>query len=142
VSRQVWAFWDFLPTAAEIAGAQAPTGIDGISMLPAILGKPQKQHEYLYWEFHEGGFKQAVRVGNWKGVRLDPAQPVEMYDLATDIGEQNNVADKHPDVVARIEAILKTARTDSAEFPIRPAGAKPAAKGQAKKTKAAPKAKP
>jgi len=142
VSRQVWAFWDFLPTAAEIGGAPAPAGIDGISMLPAILGKPQKQHEYLYWEFHEGGFKQAVRMGNWKAVRLDPKLPIELYDLETDIGEQNNVADKHPDVVAKIDAILKTARTDSAEFPVRPAGAKQAAKGQTKKTKAAPKAKP
>jgi arylsulfatase A-like enzyme len=138
-SSQVWAFWDFPPTAAEIAGAQAPAGIDGISMLPAILGKPQKNHECLYWEFHEGGFKQAIRMGDWKAVRLDPKLPIELYDLKSDIGEQNNVADKHPDVVAKIEAILKTARTDSAEFPIRPAGAKQAGKAQGKKAKATKK---
>jgi len=124
LSDQVWAFWDFPPTAAEIAGAQTPAGIDGISVLPAILGKAQNNHDYLYWEFHEGGFKQAVRMGNWKGVRLDPKQPIELYDLKTDIGEKNNVAEKHPEIVAQIEDVLKTARTDSKEFPIRPAGAR------------------
>ena len=69
VSNQVWAFWDFLPTAAEIAGVKPPTGIDGISMLPALLGKEQKSHDYLYWEFHERGFQQAIRMGDWKAVR-------------------------------------------------------------------------
>jgi len=136
VSNQVWAFWDFLPTAAEIAGAHAPAGIDGISMLPAILGKPQKSHEFLYWEFHEGGFKQGVRMGDWKAVRLAPGQPLELYDLKTDIGEKNNVAGEHPDVVARIEEYLKTARTDSMEFPIR-VGEKAGVKRTGKKGKAA-----
>jgi arylsulfatase A-like enzyme len=118
VSDQVWAFWDFLPTAAEIAGASPPAGIDGISMLPALLGRPQKNHEYVYWEFHERGFKQAVRMGDWKAVRFGINGPIELYDLKTDIGERNNIAAEHPDVVAKIEAILKTVRTDSKEFPI------------------------
>ncbi|MBN1420474.1 MAG: arylsulfatase [Planctomycetes bacterium] len=125
-SDQVWAFWDFPPTAAELAGAKAPAGIDGISMVPALLERPQRNHEYLYWEFHEGGFKQAVRMGDWKAVRLGTARPIELYDLAADIGERTNVAKEHPDVVARIEAILRAARTDSPDFPIRER--KPAAK--------------
>src|SRR5689334_5703815 len=66
---QTWAFWDFLPTAAELAGAQPPARIDGISILPALLGQSQRRHEYFYWEFHERGFTQAVRMGDWKGVR-------------------------------------------------------------------------
>jgi arylsulfatase A-like enzyme len=119
VSDQIWAFWDFLPTAAELAGLPPPTGIDGISMAPALLGKPQKSHEYLYWEFHERGFHRAVRMGDWKGVRLGTKLPLELYNLKEDIGEENNVAAKYPKVVAEVERIMKEARTDSAEFPIR-----------------------
>jgi arylsulfatase A-like enzyme len=119
-SDQVWAFWDFLPTAAELAGAKTPPGLDGISAVPTLLGKgQQKQHEFLYWEFHEGGFKQAVRTGDWKAVRERPGGPLELYDLKTDLGEEHDVAAAHPDVVARIEAYLRTARTDSADVPIR-----------------------
>lgn len=119
VSDQVWAFWDFLPTAAELAGVPPPAGIDGISMLPALLGRPQKSHEYLYWEFHERGFHQAVRWGDWKGVRFGRKAPLELYDLKTDLGEKNNVAAQHRDIVAKIEQLLARARTDSQEFPIR-----------------------
>jgi arylsulfatase A-like enzyme len=119
VSDQVWAFWDLLPTLAEAADLPVPSGLDGISMLPAWLGKPQRNHEYLYWEFHEGGFKQAVRMGDWKGVRPAPGKPLELYDLRTDVGETRNVAAQHPDVVARMEKILAGARTESAEFPVR-----------------------
>jgi arylsulfatase A-like enzyme len=119
VSDQVWAFWDFLPTAADLAGATSPTNIDGLSMLPAILGQPQtKQHEYLYFEFHEGGFKQAIRTGDWKAVRVNPKQPIELYDLKTDVGESKNVAADHPDLVKKAAEIFKSARTDSKEFPI------------------------
>jgi arylsulfatase A len=113
VSDQVWAHWDFLPTAAELAGAKTPAGIDGLSMLNALLGKKQKQHEYLYWEFYERGFDQALRMGDWKAVRNGADSPLELYDLKTDLKEQNNVAAKHPDVTARIEAYLKAARTES-----------------------------
>jgi len=119
VSDQVWAFWDFLPTAAAIAGVRPPPAIDGISMLPALLAKPQKSHDDLYWEFHERGFKQAVRMGDWKAIRFGIEGPIELYDLKTEIGEQHNIAAAHPNVVARIEAILKTARTESKDFPIR-----------------------
>jgi arylsulfatase A-like enzyme len=119
VSDQVWSFWDFLPTAAELAGAPAPTGIDGISMAPALLGKPQRNHEFLYWEFHERGFTQAVRMGHWKGVRFGTREPLELYNLAEDLGETTNVAARHPGVVAKIEAYLRRARTDSKEFPVK-----------------------
>jgi arylsulfatase A-like enzyme len=124
VSDQAWAFWDFLPTAAEIAGARPPAGIDGLSMLPAIEGRPQTGHEYLYWEFHEGGFAQAVRMGDWKGVRRGLGGAAELYNLRDDLGETKNVAADHPDVVKRIEEILRTARTDSPDFPVRKAPAK------------------
>jgi arylsulfatase A-like enzyme len=127
VSDQVWAFWDFLPTAAELAGAKAPADIDGISVVPTLLGKgTQKQHEFLYWEFHEGGSKQAVRMGDWKAVRPAGGK-LELYDLKHDVGETKDVAAQHPDVVARIEAYLKTARTESPQWPLRPAK-KPAKK--------------
>ncbi len=72
-SDQVHAFWDFLPTAAELVGVAPPRGLDGISMLPALLGKPQpRQHDYLYWEFHENRFAQAIRTGNHKCFRRNP----------------------------------------------------------------------
>ncbi|MHC4648929.1 MAG: arylsulfatase [Planctomycetota bacterium] len=124
VSDHVSAFWDFLPTAAELGGASAPADTDGVSMVPTLLGKPskQKEHEYLYWEFHERGGKQAVRMGDFKGVRLnvhkDPNGPVELYNLANDIGEKHNIADRHPDIVLRIEPIFKTARTDTERWPL------------------------
>jgi arylsulfatase A-like enzyme len=121
VSDRVIAFWDFLPAAAEIAGVKAPSGLDGISFVPELTGRPQAAHEYLYWEFHERGFTQAIRMGDWKGVRLDAGQPIELYNLKTDLAEKESVAAKHPDVVSKIDALMKSARTDSAEFPIRPA---------------------
>jgi len=122
VSDQVWAFWDFLPTAAELAGAKPPPKIDGISMAPTLLGekaagRPQRDHAFLYWEFHEGGFKQAVRMGDWKAVRLGPDQPLELYDLKSDIGETHDVAAQHPDVVAKMETCLKDGRTESPHWP-------------------------
>jgi len=107
VSDQVWAFWDVLPTFAAIAGTPAPEGLDGISMLNALLGESQQSHEYLYWEFHERGFSQAVRLGN-----------IELYDLSNDPGEKSNVAAQHPEIVSKIASIMQTARTDSKEFPI------------------------
>jgi arylsulfatase A-like enzyme len=120
VSDAVWAFWDVLPTLSELAGTPAPSGIDGVSQVPAILGKGEVvPREFLYWEFHEGGFKQAVRSGDWKGVRLAPGTPLELYNIKDDIDESHDVAAEHPDVVARIEAYLRSARTDSPDFPVR-----------------------
>ena len=119
-SDAVWAFWDFLPTAAELAGATAPAGLDGRSMAPALLGTGTvKPPEFLYWEFHEGGSKQAVRTGDWKAIRPKLGGPLELYDLARDPGEKQDVAAKHPDVVAKVETYLKAARTESKEWPLR-----------------------
>jgi arylsulfatase A-like enzyme len=118
ISSQIWAFWDLLPTAAELAGAKSPAGIDGISMLPAMLGKPQKDHEYLYWEFFERGFDQAVRKGNWKAVRHGLDGPIELYNLEDDLAEARNIASDHEEVVRQMQEILRTARSESKEFPI------------------------
>ena len=119
VNDDPWAFWDFLPTAAGIAGAPRLPNLDGISMLPTLLGETQtNRHEFLYWEFHERGFQQAVRMGDWKAVRLQPGQPLELYNLKTDAGEKQNVADQNPEVVAKMEEYLKTARSDSAAWPM------------------------
>jgi len=116
-SDQAWAFWDFFPTACELAGVEPPQGLDGISMLPAILGKEQKGHEFLYWEFRTGGFSQAVRSGDWKGVRHGTRGSLELYDLKTDLGETKDVAAEHPDVVAKVEAFMAGARTESEHWP-------------------------
>jgi arylsulfatase A-like enzyme len=118
-SDQVWAFWDVLPTLAELGGANAPAGLDGISMAPALLDQKQIDHAPLYWEFHERGFSQAVRVDNWKAVRKGPKTALELYDLSKDISEQQNVVDKNVGIAARFEAYLTTARTESARFPVR-----------------------
>ena len=112
-SSHISAFWDILPTLCEIAGAAAPPEIDGVSMLPALTGKSQQQeHEYLYWEFKPG--QQAVRMGPWKGFRgqIDKGDlDVELYNLDEDPTESNNVAEQHPEIVEKIENIMKTART-------------------------------
>ena len=118
-SDHISAFWDVLPTCCDLAGIKPPAEIDGISFLPTLLGNPleQKQHEYLYWEFHEQGGKQAVRMGKWKGIRLNikkkPEAPVELYNLETDIGEQYNVAPDHPEIVRKIERAMQRAHTPS-----------------------------
>jgi len=108
------AFWDFLPTAAELAGSRLSKATDGISMVPVLTGKGvQKEHDFLYWEFHEGGTKQAVRMGKWKAVRFGTSEPLELYDLSIDIHEDKNVAAEHPEIINRIETYLKNARSES-----------------------------
>jgi len=132
VNDQPFAFWDFLPTAAAVAEAKLTAPVDGISMLPTLLGQPQtNRHTFLYWEFHERGFQQAARMGDWKAVRPQAGRPLELYNLKTDVGEEHNVADKNPEVVAKMEDYLKTARTESDLWPIKP----PKAAGDGKKKK-------
>jgi arylsulfatase A-like enzyme len=105
-----------MATAAELAGAPTPAGTDSLSLSPTLLGhaESQKRHEFLYWEFHEGGFKQAALYqGRWKGIRSGaPDAPVVLYDLENDIAEKTNVAAQHPDIAKKIGDYLRTARTD------------------------------
>ncbi|MFY9609339.1 MAG: arylsulfatase [Blastocatellia bacterium] len=120
VSRQVWAFWDFLPTVAEIAGANIADPIDGISILPTLIGAQQPQHMPLYWEFREKndkGFLQAVRIGNWKGVRKRPNGQFELYDLLNDLKEENNVASRFRKTVKEIKMIMKKEHENSSLWP-------------------------
>jgi arylsulfatase A len=117
VSAQVWAHWDMLPTLAEFAGASSPAGLDGVSMAGPLRGNARLQHAPLYWEFHERGFQQAARMGQWKAVRLKPGAALELYDLEADPLEQREVAAAHPEVLDRMETYLKTARTESALWP-------------------------
>ena len=119
------AMWDVMPTCLEVAGEEPPQGIDGISYLPTLLGNhdQQTQHEYLYWAFYEQGGKQAVRWGNWKGVRRNvgknPNAKPELYDLTTDLAEQNNLADQYPEIVKTIEDQMQAAHRDSPNWSFR-----------------------
>jgi arylsulfatase A-like enzyme len=122
VSTQTGAFWDFLPTFAQLTNQATPLGIDGLSILPTLTAKgKQEQHEYYYWEFHENGGRQAVRMGDWKGVRYNalanPNGPIELYNLSTDLAEKNNLSSTRPDLVARMQEIMKTAHVENKDFP-------------------------
>jgi arylsulfatase A-like enzyme len=117
VSDQPWYFADVLPTLAAIAGAKSPEKIDGVSVLPTLLGQHQDLSQHFeYWEQYSRGFKQAARLGDWKAVRLDLKKPVELYDLKADPSESHDVASAHPDVVAKFESYLATAHTDSDDY--------------------------
>ena len=120
-TNHVSAFWDVFPTLLQLTEQSAANDRDGISFLPTLTGEgEQAQHDYLYWEFHEKGGRLAVRKGDWKAVQYEvlaqPDGPLELYNLATDVGEQNNVAQQHPEVVAEMKAILRSARTPSPVF--------------------------
>jgi arylsulfatase A-like enzyme len=114
VSDQVWAFWDFLPTAADIAGVVPPADIDGISILPMLTGKgEQKQHEYLYWEYKQD---QAVRSGKWFAHKAS-GQQVELYDLISDPRQSIDLSTSFPDVVKKMEEIMSKSHTPSDVWP-------------------------
>ena len=115
------AFWDFFPTAIEIAGVKKKfAGIDGISFLPTLVGKEQKSHPYLYWEFLERGGRQAVLMNQWKGIRLNmaknPDAPIELYRLTDDIGEENNLAQEYPQIVKKMDRLMKEAHVNTEIF--------------------------
>jgi len=120
-SDHIGGSWDFLPTLAEIGGARAPKGIDGLSFMPAMLGQEQRDHEYLYFEYPERDRQQALIMGDWKGVRTnlrDGNLDIALYNLADDPGEENDLAEKHPDMVERMRKTMKSARVPSEHFPI------------------------
>jgi arylsulfatase A-like enzyme len=105
------------------AGRPGPA-IDGVSILPTLTGDTahQQQHGYLYWEFHENGGRQAIRWGNWKGVRLNvhtmADAPLELYDLSQDVSEKNNVAAQHPDIVKKMLSLMREAHVPDKNWPL------------------------
>ncbi|MFR9672736.1 MAG: sulfatase/phosphatase domain-containing protein, partial [Rikenellaceae bacterium] len=120
-NNEMSAFWDMMPTFAELIGVDCPAESDGISILPTLLGKKQTEfHDYLYWEFHEQGGKQAVRKGDWKLIKLQAKVPAktyfELYNIVADPSEKNNVVDANPAIVEELKAIMASARTESELF--------------------------
>ncbi|MDQ8185087.1 arylsulfatase [Pelagicoccus sp. SDUM812002] len=117
-SDHLSAFWDVLPTVADIVGLPVPENTDGISFLPNLLGEQnQAEHSYLYWEFHEKKGRVAIRKGDWKAVRydvsVDPDSPLELYDLSKDPTESRNLAADHPQLVRELDRLIRDARTES-----------------------------
>ncbi len=140
-TAHISAFWDFLPTLAELAGQRVPDGaeIDGISMLPLMTGDEQQQREHpvLYWAFNEQGAKQAVRAGQWKLIRYrdntNGAHEIHLYNLEKDIGEENNLADKFPEVVAQCIKLMDEQHRESPYYPVEKESVKPVKKNAGKK---------
>ncbi|MFI3305091.1 MAG: arylsulfatase [Rikenellaceae bacterium] len=123
-NNDISAFWDMMPTLAELIDAESPAESDGISILPAIMGEKQEaHHDYLYWEFHEQGGKKAVRKGDWKLIELQVKNPgksyYELYNVITDPSETNNVAEANPEIVKEYAEIIAGARTKSSIFKMR-----------------------
>ncbi len=116
-SDHISAFWDVMPTLAEVSGAEIPVSIDGISFLPALTGKgEQKEHDYLYWEFPSYKGQQAVRMGDWKAQRmniLEGNMDIDLYNLKEDVREEHNVADKHPEIVDDVRTMMRDAHTQA-----------------------------
>ena len=111
------------PTLADLLEVELDSETDGISMLPELMGTgDQKKHEFLYWEFGQKGGRVAVRMGDWKGVAYDlehhPDYKIELYNLANDVAETNDVAGANPEIVAQIKQIMRTERTESELFPL------------------------
>ena len=122
-TTEVFAFWDVLPTLAELAGVSPLPATDGTSFLPTLLGKSQaNKPRYQYWEYNAEGSKQAVRMGNWKAVRngleKNENAPIQLYKIGADIHEDTDVAAANPEVVAEIKKILNSAHRKSAQFPL------------------------
>lgn len=120
-SEHISAFWDILPTLADIVDIAAPDSIDGISFLPELLGQEQKKHSHLYWEFYERNGRQAVRKGKWKAVRYNltsdyEGRPVELYNLEEDLSEEHNVAGQYPELAAEMLTLIKNSHSPSDNF--------------------------
>ncbi len=119
-SEAPWYFADVFPTCAGLAGAPASQGVDGVSVVPALRGmdQPQLSERFMYWEFFGKGFNQAARWRDWKAIRMRPRRPLELYDLSRDVGEKDDVAGRHPEIVSRFEEYLATCRTESPAWPV------------------------
>ena len=119
VSGHRGAFWDLLPTFAAISGQELTSTTDGISFLPLLKGQPQPEHDYLYWEFTEQGGKQAIIEGDYKLIYFINDDRFELYNLANDLDESDNLATEMPDKVAELRSKMNAARTPSEEFPLK-----------------------
>jgi arylsulfatase A-like enzyme len=111
------AMWDLMPTIAQLTGAKVPGEIDGRSLVPALKGQEFEPASSLYWELHNDGFAQAMRLGDWKAIRV-VGKALELYNLKQDPQEKKNLATEHPDEVKRITALMHEARTDSDQWPV------------------------
>jgi arylsulfatase A len=122
VNKTPVAIYDMFPTFLQLAHGTTKVKTDGVSIVPALMGKPQPLHRYLYWELHESGGKQAVRMGNWKAVRLDVSKsnntPLELYNLKDDPQERHNIATETAAIVKQMEAILKAAYVPDKDWPL------------------------
>jgi len=123
VTEEPWAFWDFLPTVAELVDAELPEDVhtDGVSLVEFLKGGSAPKREYFYWELHEKASIQAIRFGDWKAVRNGPDQPVELYNLKNDVGETNDLADEKPELVKKATSMMAEARIEDPNWPMRTA---------------------
>ena len=114
ISEHVTAFWDFLATAADLAGVTPPE-TDGISIVAELENRSaaQPKHEYLYWEHDNTRHAQSVRMEQWHAFRPHPDKPMELYDIVNDPECSSNKAAERPDVVEKIARIMKEAHTPS-----------------------------
>jgi arylsulfatase A-like enzyme len=123
VADEPWAFWDFLPTVVELTGAKLPGSFkpDGLSLVSFLKGGAAPRRDYFYWELHEQatGSIQAIRFGDWKAVRNGPRQPIELYNLRDDLAETRDLASERGDLVQRAEMLMKTARVDDPNWPMK-----------------------
>ena len=118
ICEEPWAFWDYLPTAAELAGAELKSAHDGMSVVSLLKGGVAPRREAFYWELHEGASLQAVRFGDWKAVRNGPSKAVELYDLSTDLAESRDLAREKPDLVVRAEGLMQSMRSLHPDWPL------------------------
>ena len=119
VSDFIWWHPDFLPTAIDAAGiADELHGVDGISILPTLLGEKQDPHDHFYFEFHDP-FQQSVRKGKWKAIRFGTKEPIKLFNLDTDPNESRDLSAQHPEVVRELKTIMDNSRTENKYWPLR-----------------------
>ncbi|MEM7603375.1 MAG: sulfatase-like hydrolase/transferase, partial [Verrucomicrobiota bacterium] len=122
VSDHIAGFTDWMATACELAGIEAPPKTQSISFAPTLFGKKseQRKHDYLYWEFYEKGSRQALRFGPWKAIR-EPmlSGEIQLYRVEDDIGEESNVAFDNPEIVDKVEGLFELAHTPNPMWKVR-----------------------
>lgn len=126
---------DWFATLCDIGGVHVLPDLDSVSLAPLLTGKPKEQikHKYLYWEFHERGFQQAVRHGEWKAVRDGGEKgKLELYNLVDDPGETKDISEMEKDVARQMALFMKDAHQDSRDWPIKTEKKKPEPKPAAK----------